>query len=217
MARGELIKGLYAIIDSAYVPMEKTGEAAKLLIKGGACIIQLRAKDISPKETLRAAREIRGISSEAGALFIVNDRVDLALACGADGIHLGQEDIPLRDARKLLGDKAVIGISTHDPQEAFEAQGNGADYISFGPIFPTATKKDARSPRGLEYLSEITKKVSIPVAAIGGITEENIASVIRAGASSVAIISDILTNPDIPSKVRSIISCIAASRVDPPA
>ena len=148
---------------------------------------------------LKAAQNIRKALS-GKAVFMVNDRVDIALLSGAEGVHLGQEDIPLKEARRLMP-SSIIGVSTHNIEEAKRAEGEGADYISFGPIFPTVTKKDADAPKGVKRLREVASKVDLPVVAIGGITIENARQVMETGASSVAVISDVLLAPDIRGKV----------------
>lgn len=204
MGTGKSIEGLYAIIDSSYLKIGDMEKAAVKILEGGAKIIQLRAKDFGSNDMLEAAIFLKAAAQKYEALFVINDRIDIAMLSGADGVHLGQDDIPVTEARKLLGNK-IIGISTHDPKEAIEAEAQGADYISFGPIFATKTKKDAQTPRGIEYLKEIRKAVTLPIAAIGGITEDNMKEVLRAGADSVAIISDILTNADLKAKTASII------------
>lgn len=203
-----LVRGLYAIVDSTYIDTALMGETARKMAEGGARVIQLRAKGLGAGETLTAARSIRAVTEKAGALFIVNDRVDVALLAGADGVHLGQEDLPINEARALMGAAAVIGISTHNVKEAAEAFGKGADYVSFGPVFPTRTKGDADSPKGIGELKRFKKKISGTVVAIGGITEENCGEVAASGADSVAIISDILRSGDIRAKVSSIIEKI---------
>lgn len=202
------IRGLYAFIDAAYVEMDGVEETVAGLLNGGARIVQLRAKDAAPGDILVAARSIREAANKSGALFIVNDRVDIAMIAGADGVHLGQDDLPVEEARRLLGPDRIIGLSTHDVKEALEAETLGADYISLGPIFPTRTKKDAQPPKGLPLLSEIRSAVLLPIVAIGGITRENMEEVFKAGADSVAIISGILTERDIKDRVSSIVSGI---------
>jgi thiamine-phosphate pyrophosphorylase len=131
--------------------------------------------------------------------------VDIALASQADGVHLGQEDLPLRVARKLMGDK-IVGISTHDLTQAVEAERDGADYIGFGPIFETATKQTGYAARGLAMLREVRSAVKLPIVAIGGITEENIAQVWDAGADAAAMISDLMTAADVAEKVSRVLS-----------
>lgn len=211
MGSGDKILGLYAIIDSAYVRPEKVKETASALLSAGVKIIQLRAKDWEASEILKAAKLIKEAALQSGAIFILNDRIDLALLSKADGVHLGQDDIPIKDARRLLGEGSIIGISTHNPEEAVLAESNGADYISFGPIFKTTTKKDAQSPKGLEALSQIRACSRSPIVAIGGIKEDKAAGVMEAGADSVAIISDILLAGDISKKTASVIGLLKNS------
>lgn len=176
------------------------------LLSGGARIVQLRVKDLSADESLKLAREACELCRQSGCLFIVNDRVDIALAAQADGVHLGQEDLPLYIARKLMGGERIIGISTHDLAQAREAEQGGADYIGFGPIFGTQTKETGYSARGLTMLREIRKAVTIPIVAIGGITEQNVVQVWQAGADAAAIISDLMGAEDVAGKVRKILA-----------
>jgi thiamine-phosphate pyrophosphorylase len=204
----EIIRGLYAIVDTTYVKPVDVEKTAGALIRGGARVIQLRAKDSSAADVITAAAAIRALTLKNGVAFIINDRIDIAILSGADGVHLGQDDIPLEDCRRLLGSSAIVGISTHDLDEARKAASGGADYISFGPVFATVTKKDAAPPRGIEGLRELVREVTLPIVAIGGITEENVEEVLSAGADSVAIISDILTAHDISERTASIISKI---------
>lgn len=198
------IRGLYAIIDTSFIALSEAERTAVEMLEGGAKIIQLRAKDAPTGPMLEAARKIRALTVSYGALFIVNDRVDVALLSRANGAHLGNDDIPLEDARKLLGKNSIIGISTHTRQEALAARKRGADYISFGPVFATKTKKDALSPRGLNALKQAVEAVSIPVVAIGGINDKNLADVLKTGVSAVAIISGILTVPCIRDRVKTL-------------
>jgi thiamine-phosphate pyrophosphorylase len=196
---------LYAILD----PEQTKGRAAETalpeLLEGGIQWLQLRAKTMPPRDFLELACAARRRTHSSGCRLIVNDRVDIALACAADGVHLGQEDLPLYAARKLMGER-IIGISTHDVEQATEAEAGGADYIGFGPIFGTATKETGYSARGLEMLQQIREAVGIPIVAIGGITEGNVNEVWQAGADSAAIISDILGADDISNKVKRILT-----------
>jgi len=199
-ARGDFplkIKGLYAIIDNSVRPDISNVEIARRVLFGGAKAIQLRGKGLSSKELLSQAREIRELSKKTGAMLIVNDRADIALLSDADGVHLGQDDLPIAEARKILGSGKLIGISTHNLEQAIKAGAAGADYIGFGPVFGTKTKADAEEAKGLEALREITNSVKIPVAAIGGITLENAKEVAKAGADAVAVISAIAKADDI--------------------
>ncbi|MBI5809733.1 MAG: thiamine phosphate synthase [Deltaproteobacteria bacterium] len=165
------ISGLYAIIDASIIKPDGMEKTAHAVLEGGARIIQLRAKDFGGGAMLKAARLLRGLTSRYGALFIVNDRVDIALISGASGVHLGSDDIPAKDARALLGTTSIIGLSTHNLKEVEAAAGQGADYISFGPVFSTETKKDAQSPKGIEALKDAVRATRLPVVAIGGIGE----------------------------------------------
>ena len=200
------IKGLYCVIDSAWVKLPAAGDSAEKLVKAGVGIIQLRAKDEGSRAVLDAAAAVRAATA-GKALFIVNDRLDIALLCGADGVHLGQDDIPVTEARRLMP-SAIIGVSTHNLEEARKAESLGADYISFGPIFATKTKKDADSPKGLVGLKALAPGVGLPVVAIGGITADSAPAILEAGASAVAIISDILLAEDIGARAAEIISRI---------
>jgi len=165
-------------------------------LAAGAGFFQYRSKQGSRKDIFQAASVLVRISRDAGALFIVNDHADIAVAVDADGVHLGQDDLPIAYARKLLGSTKLIGISTHSPEQAQEAETSGADYIGFGPIFTTATK-DAGPTQGLERIAAVKRATSLPLIAIGGITRDNVRSVLSAGADGVAIISAILNTPDI--------------------
>jgi thiamine-phosphate pyrophosphorylase len=194
---------LYGILD----PDQTGGRAAKVVLRdlldGGVKILQLRAKTLLPRDFLDLARQIRDATRHYDCKLIVNDRVDIALACNADGVHLGQEDLPLHAGRQLMGDK-IVGISTHDLDQAKEAQRNGADYIGFGPMFGSATKDTGYTARGIDMLRAIRAAVTIPIVAIGGINENNVSQVWQAGADSAAIISDILAAENIADKIARI-------------
>jgi len=172
-------------------------------IKGGADVIQLREKAMSKREKLDLGRAIRNLTTHEGVLFIVNDDLDLALILEADGVHLGQDDIPIQYARPLMKDK-IIGISTHSLDQAREAIDSGADYIGIGPAFKTETKIKADPVVGLDLILEAEGLSSVPVIAIGGIGEENIDSLVNKGIKRVAIISDILCSKDIEAKTRAL-------------
>lgn len=164
---------------------------ARSAISVGVRVIQLREKQLTRKELFREALALRAFTKRHGVTFIVNDYVDIALAVGADGVHLGQEDMPVEETRRIIGKKKIIGVSTHSLRQALKAQEDGADYIGFGPIFPTATK-DAGAPKGLKMLREVRSHIEIPIVAIGGITQENFITVLDAGADSAAVMSAIL-------------------------
>ena len=191
---------VYAILDPEQIAGRNIGIVLHELLAGGVKWLQLRVKALAASDFFELARQARSETRSHGCKLIVNDRVDIALACDADGVHLGQDDLPLAAGRKLMGAK-IIGISTHDLQQAQEAERNGADYIGFGPMFGTSTKETGYTARGIEMLREIRAGVSVPIVAIGGITERNVQQVWEAGANSAAIISDILRADDIPAKL----------------
>ncbi len=180
-------------------------------IRGGADVIQLREKQLSKRERLEFGREVRRLTREEGVLFIVNDDVDLALILDADGVHLGQDDIPIQHARPLMGDK-IIGVSTHSLEQVERAVRQGADYIGFGPIFDTRTKEDREPVVGLGLLARVKDICPVPYVAIGGITRENLPSVINAGCNRVAIISDILLAENIEERCRDIKTLLTMKR-----
>lgn len=207
--QGVSLPPLYAILDPEQTKGRNPEAVLRQLLDGGARIIQLRAKAMAPRDFLRLARNARSLSRSYDCRLIINDRADIALACEADGVHLGQEDLPLRAARKIIGQK-LIGISTHDIEQAREAERGGADYIGFGPMFGTMTKATGYGARGVEMLRQIRSAVKLPIVAIGGIKEDNVQEVWRAGAESAAIISDILGATDITAKTKRILALQAA-------
>ena len=164
-------------------------ELAKCAIRGGADTVQFRQKTASTREMIEMCREIKRLCKDADVTFIVNDRVDVAIASEADGVHLGQDDFPIPLARKLLGDTRIIGGSAVTLEEAQECLSEGADYIGFGPVYPTTSKNDAGPVTGIELLKEVVNAISIPIIAIGGVSVENTPEVIRAGAQGIAVIS----------------------------
>jgi len=172
-------------------------DVARDAIAGGATVIQLREKDRCTRDILRIAVEIRKLTCQSGTLFIINDRIDIALAIDADGVHLGQEDMPLPYARKILGKEKIIGVSVGGIEEAVRAEREGADYLGVGSIFLTPSKSDAGQPVGLDTLSEVRSLVKTPIVAIGGITLNNIEEVLKAGADGVAVISAVACAADV--------------------
>ena len=202
---------LYAILDPEQTKGRDGLFVLGQLLAGGAAVVQLRAKITAPRDFLALAREARALTRALDRKLIVNDRVDIALACDADGVHLGQEDLPLDAARKLMAGK-IIGVSTHSVEQAADAESGGADYVGFGPMFGTTTKVTGYGARGVEMLRRIRRAVKIPIVAIGGIKEENVAQVWQAGAESAAIISDVLGADDIAAKVTRILRLSQASQ-----
>jgi thiamine-phosphate pyrophosphorylase len=202
---------VYAILDPDQTKGRDALEVLRALLQGGATIIQLRAKTLVPRDFLELARSAKEEAQRAGCRLIVNDRVDIALACGADGVHLGQEDLPLAAARKLMVEK-IVGISTHNEAQARQAERGGADYVGFGPIFGTTTKETGYAARGAPMLRSIRNAVKIPIVAIGGIKEDNVAEVWEAGADAAAIISDILGAEHIDAKTARFVDLAQALR-----
>lgn len=199
---------LYAIADILGRAELSFLDLAEKLCAGGAQLLQLRAKDLPSRDFLILAQQVRDVCQRYGCLLIINDRADIALAVDADGVHVGQEDLPLTAARRVLGPHKIVGVSTHDPAQAQEAERNGADYIGFGPLFGTTTKATGYSARGLEQLREIRSLVRLPIVAIGGITSERAPSVLAAGANAVAMISDLVLAPDVATKVRDTLAAL---------
>lgn len=193
-------------------------DVASAALAGGAQVIQLRDKEMPARELLELALRIREMIAERapGTLLMVNDRVDVAAAAEADGVHLGQEDLPYRTARDLLGPRAVIGVSATCLEEALEAEAAGADYLGVGPVFPTPSKQDAAPAMGLEGLAAVRDAVSAPIVAIGGIGEDNAAAVLRAGADGIAVISAVTGAPDMAEAVRRLARIAAGERRERP-
>ena len=187
---------LYVVTDAALSKGRSDVEIAGLAYEGGADAVQLRMKGADGGEMLAAAKAIVAIAREKDRFFFVDDRVDVAMASGADGVHLGQSDIPVRDARRIMGDDAIIGVSVQTVEQAVEARDGGADYLGVGAVFRTATKPDAVQGIGLGPVFEIRQAVDIPVVAIGGINRGNIQDVIHAGADSAAVVSAIVAQDD---------------------
>ena len=182
-------------------------------IAGGADAIQLRDKRATSLELYRVAVRMRELTRSAGVLFIVNDRVDIAMAVGADGVHLGTHDLPVVAARRLLGPGKVIGFSPDSVAELEQAQAWGTDYIGYGPIFQaSAAKGDAGAPIGPEAVREAKKHTRLPIVGIGGITARNAAHVIAAGAAGVAVVSAVVAAPDVAKAVRELKRVVEAAR-----
>jgi thiamine-phosphate pyrophosphorylase len=203
---------LYVITDEVIAGGLSHAEIAQRAIAGGADVIQLRDKVCGCRELIRVGRTLREITKKSGTLLIVNDRLDVALTCGADGVHLGQDDISAVVARQLAPHGFIIGISVGTVEEAVRAEHDGADYIALSPVFSTASKFNAGPGHGLEVLRQIRRNVSLPVIAIGGINRDNVRDVILAGADGVAVISDVVGSPDITIAARELKKIISACR-----
>ncbi|WP_321506595.1 thiamine phosphate synthase [uncultured Methanoregula sp.] len=203
---------LYVITDEMIAHGRAHAAIAQLAVLGGADVIQLRDKNRGCLELTRIGREIRKITRTAGAGFIVNDRLDVALACGADGVHLGQGDLTPAIVRQLAPPGFIIGVSVGNGKEACLAEKEGADYVALSPTFSTDSKPDAGPGHGCGMLAEIAGSVSIPVIAIGGIGRENIPEVIRAGAAGIAVISAVVAQPDITAAARELAALVASEK-----
>jgi thiamine-phosphate pyrophosphorylase len=191
-------KKLYLVTDrSKFSSVDEFLDTVAASLKGGVQIVQLREKTANAKEFLELGRKVKELCALYDALFIINDRVDVAHIVGADGVHLGQDDIDIDSARHILGKDAIVGISTHSPEQAEKAMASGADYIGVGPVFETPTKPGRKSV-GLEYVQWASGNVNIPWFAIGGITTENVSEVINARASRIAVVRAIINaeNPE---------------------
>ena len=199
---------LYIITDEAIAGGMSHAEIAQRAIAGGADVIQLRDKVCGCLELIRIGRTLREITKKSGTLFIINDRLDVALACGADGVHLGQDNICAIVARQLSPPQFIIGISVGTVEEAVRAEQDGADYVALSPVFSTASKYNAGPGHGLDVLRQIRRKVSLPIIAIGGINQDNVREVIVAGADGVAVISGVVGSPDITIAARDLKNCI---------
>lgn len=181
---------------------------AEKALAGGAGMLQLRRKDASGRELCRLADALIPLCRRTGALFIVNDRLDIALATGADGVHLGQEDLPVAEARRILGTDRIIGASTSSTEEALKAEREGADYVGFGHIYPTGSKTKGYPPLGPEAVGEASRAIRIPLIAIGGITTENAPEPMRHGASGIALISAVTGAPDPAEAARRVLEAM---------
>ncbi|HEY49503.1 MAG TPA: thiamine phosphate synthase [Dehalococcoidia bacterium] len=205
------ISGLYLILDTQMLGERNEVEVARQAIRGGVTVIQLRDKMRAKGELITIAQELKQVCAGAGTLFIVNDYLDVALACEADGLHIGQGDLPLAVARKLLPGDKIVGCSTATLDEAVQAQEQGADYIAVGSIYPT-TSKTAIRPAGIDTLRQVKDRVSIPVVAIGGINEDNVAEVMDAGADAVAVMSAVLGASDVHEYSRRLMAAIGGKQ-----
>ncbi|HJU28372.1 MAG TPA: thiamine phosphate synthase [Candidatus Binataceae bacterium] len=193
----------YAMVDTAggHEPVA----LAQILLDAGVRVLQLRLKDAGSRDFLAAAREIARRCRPRGAMLIVNDRADIARLAEADGVHVGQDDLPLEAARAIIGEDRIVGVSTHSIEQARAAEAGGADYIGFGAIYSGGLKNVANA-QGLERLRAVRAAVAIPIVAIGGITETSLPEVLDAGADAAAIITDVVRAPDIAAKVIAIMS-----------
>jgi thiamine-phosphate pyrophosphorylase len=198
------MKGFYFITDSA-LSLKGNIYDVQQAVLAGVVMIQYRQKECSGKTMYEEAARLKAASS--GIPFIVNDRVDVALAVNADGVHLGEEDLPYEKARELLGTKKIIGLSVHSAEQARWAEEKGVDYLGIGPIFTTQTKVDAKEPCGVEMIREIKTRCRLPIVAIGGIRPDNVTQVIQAGADAVCAISGTVAMPDVKKAIEEFQLC----------
>ncbi len=201
---------LYVVSDRALARGRSEEDMLRAATAGGATAFQLRGKEWSDRELFSVGKRLASLCRELDVLFLVNDRVDIAMACGADGVHLGKCDLPVVVARRLMGSAAVIGASAQNVTEARNALSAGADYIAASPVWATPTKPDAPNPLGLEGMRAICRAVSSPVIAIGGMKAENAEEVIRYGADGVAVVSAIVAADDPSTAARRIRQAVDA-------
>jgi len=204
---------IYGITAEEYSLGRSNIEVVGLMIASGIKVIQYREKEKSLRQKYEECLIIRKMTRAAGVTFIINDHVDLALLVDADGVHIGQDDLPPEKVRELVGTDMLIGLSTHSPLQAEAAVKSGVDYIGVGPIFATQTKKDVCEPVGLEYLEYVVKNIKLPFVAIGGIKEHNLAEVSRKGATCVAMVTEIVGAEDIAAKVRALRAVLSRKEV----
>jgi len=215
MAKRTVDWTLYVVTDKALAGGRSHAAQAQAAILGGATVIQYREKLGNTRQLIDEASAVRDVCRELGTTFIVNDRVDVALAVGADGVHVGQEDMPAISARRLIGPDMLLGVTVGNAAQARQAQADGADYLGTDPVFFTGSKPDAGPPIGVDALAEICRAVRIPVVGIGGINAGNVAQVMQAGAAGAAVISAVVSAPDMNAAARRLREAIRlAKRMD---
>lgn len=206
---------LYVLTDRGLSRGRSEREVVRAAIAGGATAIQLRWKSGTMREAVEVGRELKALCAESGVLFVVNDRIDLALALDADCVHLGEEDLPLGEARRIIGDRMLIGYSPPTIDEAIDAQRLGADYLGVGPVYGTTSKSDAGDAVGVDRIANVARTASIPIVGIGGITATNAAAVVQAGATGVAVISSVVAADNIEAAARSLRAAVDGVRRPP--
>jgi len=203
--------GIYGITAEKFSGGRNNIQVVRQMIEGGIKIIQYREKRPakSYRTILEECRQIRALTRAAGVTFIVNDYVDVALLVDADGVHVGQDDLPVSEVKRLLGKEKIVGLSTHSPEQAKEAVAAGADYIGVGPIFATRTKDDVCAPVGFAYLDWVLKNISLPFVAIGGIKLNNIDQIARRKVKTICLVTEIVGAPDIAARLEELDSVLA--------
>ncbi len=194
---------LYAVTDRAWTGKQTLYQQVEAALRGGVTCVQLREKDLAEALFLQEARELRGLCRQYKVPFIVNDNVDIAIACKADGVHVGQEDLAAGEVRRRIGDEMILGVSVHTVEEARQAVRDGADYLGLGAVFPTSTKPDA-DPMSREILRAICDAVDVPVVAIGGINRDNLLRLAGSGVDGVALVSAIFSAEDVEGACRDL-------------
>ena len=202
----------YVITNADVVPARDHIEGARLALQGGADVIQFREKKMETGEMIRVCEIIQDLCRQHGAIFIVNDRVDVALAMHADGVHVGQKDMPAAIARRLIGPNKILGVSASDVEKAKKAEADGADYVGTGMIFPAGVKKDLSVAKGVAILREVSRAVQVPVVAIGGIDHGNAASCIEAGAAGCCVITAVIGAADVRQAATNLAQVIRAAK-----
>lgn len=194
---------LYAVTDRTWLKDRSLADVVEEAIKAGITFLQLREKDLNYASFLQLAREIRNITDKYKIPYVINDNIEVAMACGADGVHVGQSDMDAKDVRRIIGQDKILGVSAQTVEQAVLAEKNGADYIGVGTVFPTSTKLDAEGV-SFETLKEICKAVSIPVVAIGGINKDNAMKLAGSSIDGIAVVSAIFAQEDITAAVKEL-------------
>ena len=203
---------LYVLTDAGLSRGRSHPQVVRAAIKGGATLIQLREKGATTRALVETGQELRAVTREAGVPLIANDRVDVALAVDADGVHVGQGDMPAALARRLIGPDRMLGVSATCLGEALRGEREGADYLGVGPVFPTGSKADAAPPMGLDGLAAIAARIRIPIVAIGGVGPGNAGAVVGAGADGAAVISAVVGAPDVERAARLLRARVSAAK-----
>ncbi len=199
---------VYLVTDRHRVGSLSLAEAVEEALAGGVRAVQLREKDLTTRDLLAVALDLRARTTRHGALLLINDRPDVALACGADGVHLPTHGFPVADARAILGPQSVIGVSTHSAAEAADAARQGADFVVFGPVYATPSKEPYGPPRGLDELETAVREASVPVVALGGIDASRVPEVRTRGAAGIALIRAILAAPSVRSAAARLVAAM---------
>jgi thiamine-phosphate pyrophosphorylase len=204
--------GLYLVSDRPLARGRPLQEVIASAVAGGCTVVQVREKEVSTREFLALAGAVRSVLASGFVPLIINDRIDVALACGADGVHLGQDDMPCAEARRFLDDRMIVGVSVSTVDEARRAEAEGADYLGVGPIFATPTKTDTPTPTGLAGLAAIRRATTLPLVGIGGVKATNARDVIAAGADGVAVVSAIMSAEDPERAARDLLAAVRAGQ-----